>query len=60
MSTITNTSAAQAMRVVVTTRVPPDLHERLRQIAEDEDRSVSTVIRRALMVHVRDYPERGR
>ncbi len=43
----------------IATWVPPALADRLRTIAEAEDRTVSAVVRRALAIQLQDSEEAG-
>ncbi len=47
--------ATNTQRVVVTARLAPATLERLREIAEREDRSLSAELRRACIAHVELY-----
>jgi predicted transcriptional regulator len=50
-------NTSQAPRVV-TTRIEPALYERLAHLAAEEDRSQSSVMRRALRAHLDGRPPR--
>lgn len=47
---------AERGKIAVNFEVEPDIHEHLRVIANQEDRSISAILRRII---VRDFAERG-